>query len=346
MFTVNGQAIGKRLPPYIIAELSANHGGSIERAKASIQAAKAAGASAVKIQSYTPDTMTIDCDKPDFQIKSGLWKGSSLYSLYKQAYTPYEWHQELFTYAAQIGITLFSSPFDETAVDLLASLDAPAYKIASFELTDIPLIEYTAKQKRPMFMSTGMASLAEIAEAVQACKQQGNDEILLFHCISSYPAPTEESNLLNITAIAKEFDVELGLSDHTISNLAAIMSIGLGAVAVEKHFKLDDKDCGPDASFSLLPSQLSSLVQDCQQASLALGDGDFERTKAESDNSKFRRSLYFVKDLPEGAPITQDAVRRIRPGFGLAPKHLDKIMGQSLTKAVERGDPVTWDCFS
>ena len=345
LFEVNGIKIGKGFEPYIIAELSANHGGSIERAKASISAAKKAGVSAVKIQSYTPDTMTIESDKSDFQIKEGLWKGNSLYSLYAGAYTPFEWHKELFDYAKGIGVTIFSTPFDESAVDLLESLHVAAYKIASFELTDLPLIEYVAKKQKPMFMSTGMASIEEITEAVKTVNQCGNHQLLLFHCISSYPAATEESNLSNIILLEEEFGVQVGLSDHTISNVASIAAVVMGAVAIEKHFKLDGDDCGPDSSFSLDPGQLLALVEDCNQAKLAMGAKGFSRSDSEESNRTFRRSLYFVKDLCQGEIVTESDIRRIRPGYGLPPKFFNKIVGKTLIKSVERGDSVQWDCF-
>jgi len=346
MIIINQVKIGEDYDPYVIAELSANHGGSIDRAKESIQAAKNAGASAVKIQSYTADTMTIDSDKEDFQISEGLWKGFSLYQLYKQAYTPFEWHEELFKFAKSINITLFSSPFDETAVDLLTKLDTPAFKIASFELTDLPLVQYVAKQKKPVLMSTGMASLEEVAEAVECCKVNGNSQLLLFHCISSYPASTRDSNLLNIKALKNEFNIEVGLSDHTTNNLASALAISLGAVAIEKHFKLNDEDCGPDSSFSLLPSELESLITECNLVKSAMGSSAFGRAKSESENKVFRRSIYFIKDLKAGHIITSNDIKRIRPGFGLEPKFFNQIIGMKLASDVERGDAVNWKNFT
>lgn len=343
---INGRTISSGQEPYVIAELSANHGGSIERAKQSIKAAADCGVAAVKIQTYTPDTMTIASDKPDFKIKGGLWDGYSLYDLYGEAYTPFEWHRELFEYASRVGITLFSTPFDESAVDLLESLNTPAYKIASFELTDLPLIRYVAKQNKPMLLSTGMGSLEEIEEAIQAIRAVGDNDILLFHCISSYPAPTEDSNLANLTFMKDRFGVEVGLSDHTTNNLAAIMAMGLGAVAIEKHFKLDEDDCGPDASFSLTPGQLRSLVQDTRTAWLAAGTPGFHRPDVEGDNLVFRRSLYFVRDLKGGETITESHVRRIRPGYGLKPKYQSEIIGRTVVRDVERGEAVTWSCLS
>lgn len=346
MIIINQVKIGEDYDPYVIAELSANHGGSIDRAKESIQAAKNAGASAVKIQSYTADTMTINSDKEDFQISEGLWKGYSLYELYEQAYTPFEWHEELFKFAKSINITLFSSPFDETAVDLLTKLDTPAFKIASFELTDLPLVQYVAKQKKPVLMSTGMASLEEVAEAVECCKVNGNSQLLLFHCISSYPASTRDSNLLNIKALKNEFNIEVGLSDHTTNNLASALAISLGAVAIEKHFKLNDEDCGPDSSFSLLPSELESLITECNLVKSAMGSSAFGRSKSESENKVFRRSIYFIKDLKAGHIITSNDIKRIRPGFGLEPKFFNQIIGMKLASDVERGDAVNWKNFT
>ena len=343
MISINGTNIGYNEKPYIIAELSANHGGSIERAKLSIKAAKSVGVSAVKMQTYTPDTMTIDCEKDDFKMKEGLWQGYSLYHLYKEAYTPYEWHAELFNFARKIGITLFSTPFDESAVDLLLDLNTPAFKIASFELTDLPLIKYAANKLKPMLMSTGMASMDEIAEAVQCCKNEGNHEILLFHCVSSYPARIQDSNLRNIISLANQFGVCVGLSDHTTSNLAASLAISMGAVAIEKHFKLDEKDCGPDSSFSILPNQLKRLVEDCNLSYDAMGSGEFSRSEVEISNKRFRRSLYFVKSMIQGQTITSDDVKRIRPGFGLEPKYLNEVLGKKMMTSVERGDPVKWD---
>ncbi len=343
---IANQKIGKSFNPFIVAELSANHGGSIDRAKKCISVAKKVGASAVKIQSYTPDTMTIKSNKKDFKINSGLWKGRDLFDLYEEAYIPFEWHKELFEYAKKCGITIFSTPFDETAVNLLEELNTPAYKIASFELTDLPLIEYVAKKKKPIFLSTGMASLDEILDAVTTIKNCDNNQILLLHCISSYPSKTSESQLRNIDILQKEFNLLVGLSDHTRSNLASIMSIALGGVAVEKHFKLDSEDCGPDSNFSLLPEELESLVNDCNDAWLALGNKKFSRSKSEKQNKKFRRSLYFVKNLKAGELVKFGDVRRIRPGFGLSPKYFDNIIGKVLIKKVYRGDPVNWECFS
>lgn len=346
MFEINGTAIGDGNKPYVIAELSANHGGSLQRAKASILAAKRCGANAVKIQTYSPDTMTIDTDKSDFIIKAGLWKGYNLYQLYKEAHTPYEWHASLFEYAKKIGITIFSTPFDETAVDLLEKLKSPAYKIASFEITDIPLIKYVAKKKKPIFISTGMASIEEIGEALNACNDEDNKDILLFHCISNYPAELSDSKLGDIRYLSKFFRVKVGLSDHTISNTASVLAIALGAQAIEKHFKLDNNDCGPDSSFSILPQQLKSLCQECNIAYQAVLSNKLERPSSEKENKKFRRSIYFVNNLKSGELITEKDVKRIRPGNGLDPKYFNDIIGKRVLHDVYRADPVSWSVLS
>ena len=345
MFEIDGQKIGEGLRPYIVAELSANHAGNIERAKSSIKAAKESGANAVKIQSYTPDTMTLNSSKEDFLINEGLWKGYNLYQLYKEAYTPFEWHAELFTFAKSIGITLFSTPFDESAVDLLESLNTPAYKIASFEITDLPLIEYAASKQKPMFISTGMANFDEIKDAINCCKKQGNNKILIFHCISKYPADILDYQLGDINFLKKEFNVEIGLSDHTVSNLASSLATALGACAIEKHFKLDETDCGPDNSFSITPKQLKSLVNECNLSFEASKTNFLKRTDAEKKNMKFRRSIYFVQNLPKGHILKSRDIKRIRPGYGLDPKYFDKIIGRKLSIDIEKADPVTWKCF-
>lgn len=345
-FAINDRPIGPGHPPYVIAELSANHNGSIERAKDSIRAAAAAGAHAVKLQTYTADTMTIDCDRDGFVIQGGLWDGYKLYDLYAEAHTPFEWHAELFALARSLGIHIFSSPFDESAIDLLRGLDAPAYKIASFELTDLPLIAGAAATGKPLLMSTGMASQGEIAEAVKTARDAGAGGVLLFHCISQYPAPMEAANLAKIVSLRDSFDVVVGLSDHTMGNVAAIAATALGAAAIEKHFTLSRADKGPDSSFSLEPEELRRLVADTHDAWLALGTAGFDRPASEGSSKAFRRSLYFVADLPAGTILDSSHIRRIRPGFGLPPKHLDDVLGRKLAKAVRRGDPVGWDALA
>lgn len=339
---IDGKKINASNKPYLIAELSANHGGSIERAKQSIRAAAKTGISAVKIQSYTPDSMTIKCKKKDFFITEGLWAGSQLYDLYKNAHTPYEWHKELFDCAIKENITLFSTPFDENAVDLLEDLNVPAFKIASFEITDIPLIKYIAKKNKPILLSTGMSSLEEIDEALKSIRKISDQDILLFHCISSYPTPTSESNLSNIKFLKDKFGLQVGLSDHTTDNLAATVAIGIGAVAIEKHFKLDENECGPDSSFSLNIEELIKLVSTCNNAWEAKGQIAFNRSNLEKDNLIFRRSIYFVKDLKKGEIIKKDDIKRIRPGYGLKPKYFNDLIGKVVNKDVERGDPVKW----
>ena len=346
MFEINGRKIGVNNEPYIIAELSANHNGSIDRAKESIRVAKDCGAHAVKLQSYTADTMTIDCDKPDFMVKGGLWDGYKLYDLYGEACTPYAWHKILFSYAREIGITIFSTPFDESAVELLEDLNTPAYKIASFELTDLPLIKLVAQQGKPLLMSTGMANEEEIREAVKVAYENGCNSLLLFHCVSSYPAPIESSNLKKIANLRREFDIEVGLSDHTLDNTAAIASIAFGATAIEKHFTINRSDKGPDSAFSIEPNELVSLVKQTKDSWLALGGGNYARPAIEDSSLAFRRSIYFVNNLKAGQIVTQNDIRRIRPGFGLPPKFFEDIIGKSVLCDVERGDAVTWDVIS
>ena len=343
---INQRNINEENTPYIIAELSANHGGDLDRAKESIEMAAEAGVSAIKIQTYTPETMTIDSSLPDFVVKEGLWAGRTLYDLYSEAYTPFEWHGDLFKHAEKLGVTIFSTPFDESAVDLLESLNTPAYKIASFEIVDIPLIKYVAKKNKPIFMSTGMASEDEIENAVRAVRETTDAELLLFHCVSSYPAVTQDSNLNNLNWLKNKFDVQVGLSDHTTNNIAALTAIGMGAVAIEKHFKLDNSDCGPDSSFSLTMQQLKKLVKECDQAWMAKGSAGLNRAKSEHQNMVFRRSLYFVKSLKKGQIIKETDIRRIRPGYGMSPKYFDDVVGKQLTVDVDRGDPVLMEIIS
>ena len=342
---INGVKIGSNTPPYLIAEISANHNGSIDKAKECISAAARAGASAVKIQTYTADTMTIDSKNDDFLIKKGLWEGKTLYELYGEACTPFEWHTELFKHASERKITLFSSPFDETAVDLLESLNTPAYKVASFELIDLPLISYIASTKKPVLMSTGMASKEEIRRAVDTAMKNGSEQIGLFHCISGYPTPLEEANLINIRGLIREFDLPVGLSDHTIGNTSAVVATGMGATFFEKHFTLDRNDPGPDSAFSIEPDELTALKRDIENAHLSIGGELVDRTKSEAQNLIFRRSLYFVADLREGETITERHVRRIRPGFGLEPRYYDTILGRKASKDICRGQRVSWDCI-
>ena len=340
MFSIAGRPIGLAYPPYVIAELSANHGGSLEKAKQSITAASVAGAHAVKIQTYTADTMTIDCDREDFIIRGGLWDGYKLYDLYKEAETPFEWHPELFSHAQTLGLTLFSTPFDETAVELLRGLNAPAYKIASFEIVDLPLIECVAKVGKPMLMSTGMASEQEISDALETARMAGAKDILLFHCISSYPAPLDQANLRMVKLLRERFQVEVGLSDHTIGPIASIASVALGAVAIEKHFTLSRLEKGPDSEFSAEPEELLELVNLTDSTWKALGQNNFSRSQAEISSRQFRRSLYFIKDLTAGERISAMDIRRIRPGFGQPASFAKTIIGKRLKRNILRGTPV------
>jgi pseudaminic acid synthase len=343
MLKINNTKIGMEYEPYIIAELSANHNGSLERAKLSIKAAKDSGAHAVKFQTYSADTMTIDCDRPDFIVKGGLWNGYKLYDLYDEASTPFEWHKELFLYASEVGIDCFSTPFDETAFELLEELNAPAYKIASFELTDLPLIKLVASSGKPLLISTGMGSEEEISEALHTALNAGSRSILLFHCISSYPAPLEQCNLRNIINLRKKFDVDIGLSDHTLGITAAIASVALGACAIEKHFTLSRNEKGPDSEFSIEPSELKSLVKATKETWLSLGDENFGRPTSESSSLAFRRSIYFVRDLKAGQIITRKDIRRIRPGFGLPPKFFEEIIGRRTKYDVSLGEAVSFE---
>lgn len=342
---IDGRKIGKAYPPYILAELSANHNGVLQKALDTITAAKKCGADGIKLQTYSADTMTIDCDKDDFIIKGGLWDGYKLYDLYQEAQTPFEWHKAMFDHARNIGITCFSTPFDETAVDLLEDMNVPAYKIASFEATDLPLIKYVASTKKPLIMSTGLANFEEISEMVATARDAGCNDLILLHCISSYPAPIEQSNLMTIPEMRKHWDVQIGLSDHTISNTASIVATSLGATLIEKHFILDRADKGPDSEFSIEPAELESLVNQTKDAWSALGEAGFERKIAEKGNARFRRSVYFVKDLKAGDTVTKDSIRRIRPSLGLEPKYEQDIIGKKLKVDVSRGTPTSWELF-
>jgi len=343
---IDGKKIGPSYKPYIIAELSANHNGDISKALEHIEVAAKCGADAVKIQSYTPDTMTIDCDKPDFQIHGGLWDGYKLYDLYKEAHTPFEWHEAMFKKAAEVGITIFSTPFDETAVDLLEELGAPAYKIASFEMTDLPLIKKVAQTGKPMIISTGMANEEEIAEAIATARKYGCENLVVLHCISAYPAPYNQSNLATIPDLAKRFNVIPGLSDHTLGTVVSVTSIALGACLIEKHFIIDRNDKGPDSSFSLEPKELSRLVEETKAAFESIGVAGYEKKQVEVANLRFRRSIYFVKDIKAGVVITREHIRRIRPGFGLAPKFFDDIVGKRAKDDIQRGTAASWELIT
>ena len=328
-------------PPYVIAEMSANHNGNIENAFKIIEAAKQAGADAVKLQTYRPDTITLNCDTEDFRIHGGLWDGRTLYELYEEAHMPWEWHAPLFAHARKHGITIFSSPFDKTAVDLLEDLNAPAYKIASFEAVDLPLIKYVASTGKPMIISTGMADAAEIKEAIDAAREGGCKELAVLHCVSGYPAPAEDYNLRTIPDMILRFGLVTGLSDHTLDNTTAITSVAMGASIIEKHFTLSRSGGGPDDSFSLEPNELAALCKDSKTAWAALGQIDYGRKSSEQGNVKFRRSLYFVKNLKAGDLITADALRSVRPGFGAAPKHMENLLGKRVNRDVAANSPAT-----
>lgn len=341
--TIDGREIGPDRSPYVIAELSANHNGRLETALAIVEEAKKAGADAVKLQTYRPDTITLDSDGEDFQIRGGLWDGETLYKLYEKAHMPWDWHKPLFERARALGITIFSSPFDTTAVDLLEDLGAPAYKIASFEAVDLPLIRYAASTGKPLIISTGMADAEEIGEAIEAARDGGGREIAVLHCVSGYPAPAEDYNLRTVTDMIERFGLVTGLSDHTLDNVTAIAAVALGASIVEKHFTLDRSGGGPDDSFSLEPAEMAALVHGCKTAWSALGGVNYARKSSEQGNVQFRRSLYFVTDIDAGETITAEMVRSVRPGFGLAPKHLDRVLGRTAALPVRRNTPVTWE---
>lgn len=341
--SIAGRKIGPAYSPYVIAEMSANHNGNIETAFRIIEEAKKAGADAIKMQTYTADTLTLNCDLPDFQINDGLWAGRTLYELYEWAHTPWDWHKPLFDRAYELGITIFSSPFDNTAIDLLEDLNAPAYKIASFEAVDLSLIKYAASTGKPMIISTGMADAEEIAEAIEAAREGGCEELAVLHCVSGYPAPAEDYNLRTIPDMIERFGLVTGLSDHTLDNTTAIASVALGASIIEKHFTLDRNGGGPDDSFSLEPAELAALCQGAKTAWSALGRVDYGRKSSEQGNVKFRRSLYFVKDMRAGEVLTEESVKSIRPGYGIAPKFFEEILQKKVTKNVERGTPINWD---
>lgn len=340
---IDGRRIGADHEPYIICEVSANHNGSLDRALEIIDAAAATGADAIKIQSYTADTLTIDHDGPGFRIEGGLWDGRQLHELYQEAQTPFEWHEALFARARKLGVTLFSTPFDESAADLLESLDAPAYKIASFESIDLPLIAHVARKEKPMIISTGMSNLGEINDAVRTAQENGCDQLVLLHCVSSYPAPDEQSNLRTVPHLGQAFGCVSGLSDHTVGTAVAVASIALGGAVVEKHFTLRRTDGGPDSAFSLEPEEFTALVTDCKRAWRSLGRVSYNLQGCERGSAIFRRSLYVVQNVASGAPLTKANIRSIRPGYGLPPKHLPEVLGRRAARDLKRGEPLTWD---
>ncbi len=341
---IDGFKIGKET--YIIAEISANHSGDINIAKQSILAAKNCGANAVKIQTYTADTLTIDCDNECFVVSGGtLWDNRTLYDLYKEAYTPWEWHKELFEYAKEVGITIFSTPFDKTAVDLLEQLNAPAYKVASFEITDTNLIEYIASKGKPVIISTGIATLGEIEDAVNACKKQGNHKIILLKCTSAYPAKIEDANIATMVNMKNTFATEIGLSDHTVENTTAIVAVALGAKVVEKHFILNKDIQSVDADFSLTQEEFTSLVSDIRNSEKAFGVVDYSINEKKSKSRAFARSLFVVEDIKEGEVFTEKNIKSIRPSNGISPKYLNNVLGKKATINIKRGTPLSFNHF-
>lgn len=343
MISIDGRKIGAGQPPYVIAEMSGNHNGDIERALMLMDVAKGAGVDAIKLQTYTADIMTLKCDKPEFKIEGGLWDGHTLHDLYEWAHTPWDWHETLFAKGRELGVTVFSSPFDVTSLALLETLNCPAYKIASFEVVDLDLIEHVAATGKPLIISTGMANLQEIEEALEVVQRTGNDQVALLHCVSGYPTDPAESNLATIADMAVRFGKVTGLSDHTMGVTVPAAGIALGASIVEKHFTLARADGGPDAAFSLEPNELKDLVKTCRTSWAAIGSVGYERKPAEESNAIFRRSLYVVADVQEGEMFTSENVRSIRPGYGLKPKHLKSIMGKVAAQDVERGSALCWD---
>lgn len=340
--SIAGRRIAADEPPYVIAELSANHNGRFDTALKIIEEAKKAGADAVKLQTYTADTITLNCDSEEFQIHGGLWDGKTLYQLYLEAHMPWDWHKPLFEYARKLGITIFSSPFDNTAVDLLEDLNAPAYKIASFEAVDLPLIKYVASTGKPMIISTGMADAQEIQEAIETAREGGCKELAILHCVSGYPAPAHDYNLRTIPDMMERFGLVTGLSDHTLDNTTAIASVAMGASIIEKHFTLDRKSGGPDDSFSLEPSELNDLCKSAKNAWAALGEVNYGRKSSEIGNAKFRRSIFFVKDMLAGEIIDDSCVRSVRPGFGIEPKYLYDLIGRRVVENIKANTPVKW----
>lgn len=342
-FAIAGRAIGPGQPPYLIAELSGNHNGQLDRALALVDAAADTGADAVKLQTYTADTITIDHDGPGFTIEGGLWDGRTLHDLYREAHTPWDWHPALFARGRELGLIVFSSPFDGTAVDLLQELDAPAYKIASFELVDLPLIRRCAGTGKPLIMSTGMAGLGEIAAAVSTARDAGAEQIALLHCTSGYPTPPEDADLRTIPHLAEAFGLVTGLSDHTMGVGAAVAAVALGAAIIEKHFTLRRADGGADSAFSLEPEELRVLCEGVALAHRALGRVRYDRSDSEKGNVQFRRSLYIVEDMRAGEVLTERTLRSIRPGHGLSPACYDLLLGKRLSRDAPRGTPMSWD---
>lgn len=345
---IGDRVIGVDAEPFIVAEMSGNHNSDLDRALDIVKKAAEAGAHAIKLQTYTADTMTLDMNTPEFTVDNAnnLWGGKSLYELYREASTPWDWHQAIFDYAKKLGIIAFSTPFDDTAVDFLEALDVPCYKIASFEITDLPLIRKTAETGKPIIVSTGMATLDEIADAVTTVHETGNTDLVLLKCTSSYPARPDSANLNTIPDLRRQFGCEVGLSDHTMGTGVAVASVALGATFIEKHFTLRRSDGGVDSAFSLEPDELEKLVNETRMAWQALGRVSYGPTESEKGSLLFRRSLYFVKDIKAGERVTMDDIRSIRPGYGLAPKYMEDILGKSVNRDIEAGTPVSKEYFN
>jgi len=342
--SILGRRIGVGTPVYMIAEMSANHGGDFEQAVRIIHAARDAGADAIKLQTYTPDTMTIDCRKDEFVVgKDTLWEGRSLYDLYGEAFTPWEWHPELKRIAQSVGLHLFSSPFDSTAVDFLETIDVPAYKVASFELVDNPLLRRIGATRKPVIMSTGMATISEIEEAVTVLREAGSKQIAILKCTSAYPAPAEEMNLRTIPSLSDVFGCPVGLSDHTLGIAVSVAAVSLGACIIEKHFTLSRSLPGPDSAFSLEPDEFRQMVDSVRMVEKAMGTVSYRPSRQEEKMRAYRRSLYVVRDVKAGDRFTEDNLRSIRPGFGLHPRHLDQVLGRCASRDIERGSPLAWD---
>jgi pseudaminic acid synthase len=340
---IGSRIIGEDEPVFIVAEISANHLQDYSLAEKTIEAARDAGADAVKLQTYTPDTITLDCDSEDFKLRGTIWEGKTLYQLYQEAYTPWEWQPKLKEFAEDMGLICFSSPFDRTAVDFLEAMNVPAYKVASFEITDIPLIEYIASRKKPVVISTGIAEISDIEDALDACKRNNNDEVILLKCTSAYPTPLSEVNLLAIPDLSSRFSVLVGLSDHTLGLSVPVAAVTLGACLVEKHLTMNRNLGGPDANFSLEPNEFETMVKTIREVEEALGEASYTLTDNMKRSREFSRSLYVTRDIIKGEPFTSDNVRSVRPGYGLPPKNLRKILGRKAKKSIKKGTPMAWN---
>ncbi len=346
VFTIGGREVGPGRPPFVIAELSGNHNGSLERALRLLRAAVEAGADAIKLQTYRPDTLTIDHDGPGFVIEKGPWAGRRLYELYGEASTPWEWHEALFAEGRRLGVPVFSTPFDPTAVDFLEGFEVPAFKIASFEIVDLPLVRRIARTGKPLILSTGMATEAEIVEAVETARAAGAREIVVLHCNSGYPTPVGDSRLATMARLRELTGCPVGLSDHTLGTAVAVAAVALGAVAIEKHITLARADGGPDAAFSLEPGEFARLCRDCRDAFAAIGEAKRGLSPSEESSRVFRRSLYAVAEIAAGETLTEANIRSIRPGFGLPPKHLPELLGRRARVDIARGTPLSWELIA